>query len=144
MSINDSNAFQCNVTKLFFSQQEKVFFTYFETSKKLSFNFLFTFSLRLPTGTYGKLFLSNRKNFYNWCLKGFFFHFETFEKKTFVQLSFDIHFDTSTSLFGRYYTTKQTRPIAERSEISYVFWEKSRLVLMIPYVLLSFAVILYQ
>ena len=45
-------------------------------------------------------FLRNRKNFYNWRLK-VFIHFETFEKKTFVQLSFDIHFDTSTWSFGK-------------------------------------------
>ena len=36
MSINDSNAFQCNVTKLFFSQQEKVFLFILRALKKLS------------------------------------------------------------------------------------------------------------
>ena len=34
MSINDSNAFQCNVTKLFFFATGKGFFIYFESSEK--------------------------------------------------------------------------------------------------------------
>ena len=63
---------QCHKT-FFFCNRKNIY------NQRLK-NFLFTFSLRLPTGTYGKLFLSNRKNFYNWCLKGFFSFWDLWKK----------------------------------------------------------------
>ena len=88
LSVQCHKTFFLRNRKNFYNQRLKVFFYLFwDLWKKLSFNFLLTFSLRVLTGTYGKLFLCNRKNFYNWRLK-VFIHYETFEKKNFCPTFF--------------------------------------------------------